>query len=64
MKLFNKIKNKIINTIYSNGKRKAKINVNDNINYDPISKENITSSDFIDYDGMGNQGRFPTKEGK
>ena len=22
------------------------------------------SPDFIDYDGMGNQGRFPTKDGK
>ena len=64
MKLFNKIKNKIINTIYSTDKRKAKINVNENINYDPISKENITSSDFIDYDGMGNQGRFPSKNRK
>lgn len=23
-------------------------------------RNNITSSDFIDYDGMGNQGRFPS----
>ena len=23
-------------------------------------RSNITSTDFIDYDGMGNQGRFPT----
>jgi len=23
-------------------------------------RENVISSDFIDYDGMGNQGRFPT----
>jgi len=25
-------------------------------------RENITSSDFIDYDGMGNQGRFPSRK--
>jgi len=25
---------------------------------------NITSTDFIDYDGMGNQGRFPSKLNK
>lgn len=25
------------------------------------NRNNITSSDFIDYDGMGNQGRFPSK---
>ena len=23
-------------------------------------RNNLTSSDFIDYDGMGNQGRFPS----
>ncbi len=23
-------------------------------------RNNVTSSDFIDYDGMGNQGRFPS----
>lgn len=23
-------------------------------------RSNLTSSDFIDYDGMGNQGRFPS----
>lgn len=23
------------------------------------NRENVISSDFIDYDGMGNQGRFP-----
>lgn len=27
-------------------------------------RENITSTDFIDYDGMGNQGRFPEKKNK
>ena len=31
---------------------------------DPVKVEkerrNITSADFIDYDGMGNQGRFPS----
>ena len=25
---------------------------------------NITSTDVIDYDGMGNQGRFPSKQNK
>ncbi len=27
-------------------------------------RDNVTSTDFIDYDGMGNQGRFPTKRNK
>ena len=27
-----------------------------------IRRENITEPDFIDYDGMGNQGRFPTRK--
>ena len=27
-------------------------------------RNNITSTDFIDYDGMGNQGRFPSKLNK
>ena len=24
-------------------------------------RSNVTSTDYIDYDGMGNQGRFPSK---
>ena len=24
-------------------------------------RNNVTSTDFIDYDGMGNQGRFPSR---
>lgn len=24
-----------------------------------LDRKNITETDFIDYDGMGNQGRFP-----
>lgn len=28
------------------------------------NRDNITSTDFIDYDGMGNQGRFPSKLNK
>lgn len=27
-------------------------------------RADFTSSDFIDYDGMGNQGRFPTKDSR
>lgn len=27
-------------------------------------RNNVTSSDFIDYDGMGNQGRFPSTKKK
>lgn len=27
------------------------------------NRDNITSTDFVDYDGMGNQGRFPSKQG-
>ena len=29
---------------------------------DKISDKNITEPDFIDYDGIGNQGRFVKKE--
>ena len=28
----------------------------------PSEKTNEAYRDFVDYDGMGNQGRFPTKE--
>lgn len=31
---------------------------------DQEDRDNITSTDFIDYDGMGNQGRFPSKLNK
>lgn len=27
-------------------------------------RNNLTCSDFIDYDGMGNQGRFPSRRDK
>ena len=27
-------------------------------------RSNVTSPDFVDYDGMGNQGRFPSKREK
>ena len=27
---------------------------------EPTRRKNIIEPDFIDYDGMGNQGRFPT----
>jgi hypothetical protein len=27
-----------------------------------MERKVLTDSDFIDYDGMGNQGRFPTRE--
>ena len=26
-----------------------------------IKRQNLISPDFIDYDGMGNQGRFPSR---
>ena len=29
-----------------------------------VSVESKQDSDFIDYDGMGNQGRFPTSKNK
>lgn len=29
---------------------------------EPIRRKNIIETDFIDYDGMGNQGRFPTRK--
>ena len=29
---------------------------------EPVSNENVTEPDFIDYDGMGNQGRFVQKK--
>ena len=29
-----------------------------------VDRRTIASADFIDYDGMGNQGRFPTSERK
>jgi len=30
----------------------------------PVESEEYTESDFIDYDGMGNQGRFVNKQNK
>ena len=29
---------------------------------EPIRRKNIVEPDFIDYDGMGNQGRFPKRK--
>jgi len=31
---------------------------------EPIRRKNIIEPDFIDYDGMGNQGRFMTRKKK
>ena len=30
----------------------------------PVEKKSLDNTDSIDYDGMGNQGRFPSKEDK
>ena len=54
-----KIKKKIA-SIYS---RWLSSTVQDEENLEEIritERNNITSADFIDYDGMGNQGRFPS----
>ena len=31
---------------------------------EPVESQEYTESDFIDYDGMGNQGRFVNKKNK
>lgn len=49
---------KIIRKLFRIGKSEEKIAEKRNF------KRNIIEPDFIDYDGMGNQGRFPAKESK
>ena len=38
--------------------KKKKQETNENTKA-PVCKQSLDSPDFIDYDGMGNQGRFP-----
>ena len=59
MKLLSKIKNKIA-SIYT-GWLSPTVQAEESAdNVRVTERNNITSADFIDYDGMGNQGRFPS----
>ena len=59
MFLIDKIKKKIA-SIYA-GWLSSAVQIEENLEEIKITeRNNITSSDFIDYDGMGNQGRFPS----
>ena len=59
MFLINKIKKKIA-SIYANW-LSSTVQFEENPEEVRITeRDNITSTDFIDYDGMGNQGRFPS----
>ena len=63
MFLINKIKKKIA-SIYASWLSSA-IEVEENLEEIKITeRNNVTCSDFIDYDGMGNQGRFPSRREK
>ena len=60
MFLISKIKKKIA-SIYANW-ISSTVEVEESLEEVKITeRNNITCSDFIDYDGMGNQGRFPSK---
>ena len=59
MFLINKIKKKIA-SIYASW-LSSTVQLEENPEEVRITeRDNITSTDFIDYDGMGNQGRFPS----
>ena len=59
MFLIDKIKNKIA-SIYANW-ISSTTEIEENLEeIKTTERNNITCSDFIDYDGMGNQGRFPS----
>jgi hypothetical protein len=63
MFLLKKIKNKIV-SIYAGW---LNFSTRDESLIEDIKhteRDNTASPDFIDYDGMGNQGRFPKKKGK
>lgn len=53
---FNKIKNRF----YSAFEKKNQIQIKKE-KQELSDRKNTTSPDFIDYDGMGNQGRFPPR---
>ena len=58
-----KIKNKIV-SIYTgllNSSTRPESRIED---ITVTKRDNTTSPDFIDYDGMGNQGRFPSRREK
>ncbi len=63
MFLIDKIKKKIA-SIYA-GWLSSTVQVEENLEeIKTTERNNINSSDFIDYDGMGNQGRFPSRRNK
>ena len=59
LKIFNFF-NKIKNRFYSAFEKKNQIQIKQE-NQSLSDRKNTTSPDFIDYDGMGNQGRFPSR---
>ena len=59
MFLINKIKRKIA-SIYASW-LSSTVESGEETDFPKLNeRNNLTSSDFIDYDGMGNQGRFPS----
>lgn len=47
----------LIRSLFFKGEEKKEKPVKD----PEIKRQNLISPDFIDYDGMGNQGRFPSR---
>ena len=60
MFLITKIRKKIV-TLYSNWLNSSESVTEKTEKIRAKERHNITDPDFIDYDGMGNQGRFPNK---
>ena len=59
MFLISKIRKKIV-TLYSNWLNSSESVAEKTEKIRVKERHNITDPDFIDYDGMGNQGRFPS----
>ena len=63
MIFINTFKNKIL-SLYKALRRSSLKQEKESIRSESASRSEVTSPDFIDYDGMGNQGRFPTTKGR